>query len=344
MKAYQLSAPSGPNPQKLLPAQQRNGIVRVDLPDPPAPGPGQVIVRVRAASLNFRDLLLADNPGQRRPLVPLSDGAGEVTAVGASVTTVKPGDRVAGTFFQDWVSGPITARTHDSALGGALDGMLAEQVTLSQHGVVPLPDYLSFEEAATLPCAAVTVWNALVEQGGLRAGETVLLLGTGGVSLFGLQFAKKQGARVILTSSSDEKLARARALGADETINYRATPDWEKTVWALTSNGVDHVVEVGGAGTLDKSLAATRAGGTISLIGVLTGFEGQINPAPVLLKSLRVQGVYVGSRDMFARMLRALELHQTRPVIDRVFAFDEAPAAYAHLRSGAHMGKVVVRF
>lgn len=323
MKAYQLSAPSGPNPQKLLPAQQRDGIVRIDLPDPPAPGPGQVIVRVRAASLNFRDLLLADNPSQRRPLVPLSDGAGEVTAVGASVTTVKPGDRVAGTFFQDWVSGPITARTHDSALGGALDGMLAEQVTLSQHGVVPLPDYLSFEEAATLPCAAVTVWNALVEQGGLRAGETVLLLGTGGVSLFGLQFAKMQGARVILTS---------------------ATPDWEKTVWALTSNGVDHVVEVGGAGTLDKSLAATRAGGTISLIGVLTGFEGQINPAPVLLKSLRVQGVYVGSRDMFARMLRALELHQTRPVIDRVFAFDEAPAAYAHLRSGAHMGKVVVRF
>jgi NADPH:quinone reductase-like Zn-dependent oxidoreductase len=302
----------------------RNTLARAERPDP-KPGPHQIVVQVRAVSLNYRDLGILGNSAQPTPRIPLSDGAGEVIAAGEAVTRVSVGDRVAGIFFQNWLAGDVFAAVHDAALGGSVDGMLAEQVLLSEEGVVRIPDHLSYEEAATLPCAAVTVWNSLVEQGGLRAGDTVLLLGTGGVSIFGLQFAKQHGARVIITSSSDEKLERARALGADETLNYKTTPDWEKSVWDLTGKrGVDHVVEVGGAGTLERSLRAVRAGGTVGLIGVLTGFEAQVNPILVLQKSIRLQGIYVGSRAMFESMNRALTQSKMRPVIDRVFAFDEA--------------------
>ena len=276
-------------------------------------------------------------------LIPLSDGAGEVAAVGDGVSRVQVGDRVAGIFFQDWLDGGIEAAYHKSALGGARNGMLAEYVTLSENGVVPLPDYLSYEEGASLPCAAVTAWNGLVEQGHLTAGETVLLLGTGGVSMFALQIAKMFGAKTILTSSSNEKLARAKSLGADETVNYKTTPNWEKVVWNLTGKrGADQIVEVGGPGTLEKSLQAAKHGGKIAQIGVLADPGAKISPLPILGKSLHLNGIYVGSRSMFARMLTAFTVNQTHPVIDRVFPFAEAQAAYAYLQSGAHFGKIVV--
>jgi NADPH:quinone reductase-like Zn-dependent oxidoreductase len=276
-------------------------------------------------------------------VIPLSDGAGEVVAVGEGVMRVRVGDRVAGTFFQDWDAGEISAAVHDTALGGAIDGVLAEYVVLSERGVVRLPDGLTYEEAATLPCAAVTVWNALVERGGLRAGQTVLLLGTGGVSIFGLQIAKMHGARAIITSSSDEKRARAQALGADDGINYKTTPNWEAAVWEKTGKvGVDHVVEVGGAGTLEKSLRAARYGGHVHLIGVLSGFGSQANPWQIVPKNLRVNGIYVGSRQVFENLLQAMAQNRLRPIIDHVFPFAEARAAYEYLKSGSHFGKVVI--
>ena len=332
MKAYQITEYGGPE-----------GLTLADLPDP-KPGPGQALVRVRAASLNYRDLILVKGGPNARPnAIPLSDGAGEVVAVGEGVTRVTVGDRVAGIFFQTWLDGGIRAEAHASALGGAVDGMLAELVVLSEEGVVKLPDYLSYEEAASLPCAAVTAWDGLIEQGHLRAGETVLLLGTGGVSIFALQLAKMHGARVIVTSSSDEKLARAKAMGADEGVNYKATSEWDKAVWELTDKqGVDHVIEVGGAGTLPRSLKSTRYGGHVALTGVLTGVEAQISPLPILWKSLRVNGIYVGSRAMFERLLSAMIVSQMHPVIDRVFGFNEVQAAYGYLQSGAHFGKVVI--
>ena len=310
----------------------------------PQLAPGQVRVRVGAVALNYRDLLVARGVYARTPrvgTVPCSDGAGEVVEVGPGVTAVATGMRVAGCFFQAWQDGPPTRAAMRSDLGGGLDGMLAEEVVLDQHGVVEVPAHLSWAEAATLPCAALTAWHALVGAGRLRAGERVLVLGTGGVSLFALQFAKLHGARVLATSSSDAKLARVRALGADETINYRATPAWEEAVLALSGGeGVDHVVEVGGAGTLPRSLRATRLGGRVSLIGVLTG--GEIDPRPVLGRSLTLQGIYVGSRAMFADMNRAIAAHGLKPVIDRIFPFGEAPAAYRYLQAAEHVGKVVI--
>lgn len=333
MKAYQIQTAAGIDGLKL-----------VDLPEP-QPGAGQVLVRVRATSLNFRDTAVVSGmyPGQQLPVIPLSDGAGEVVAVGTGVTRVKVGDRVAGIFFQNWIAGKLTREKIKSALGGAIDGMLAEYVVLNQEGVVLLPDHLSYEEGATLPCAAVTAWQALVHRGGLIAGETVLLLGTGGVSIFALQFAKILGAKVIITSSSDEKLARAKQLGADETINYKTFPNWEERVYELTQQqGVDRVIEVGGAGTLEKSLRSTSVGGRISLIGVLGG-AGEVNHTQILMKSIDVQGIYVGSREMFETMNRAISLHQIKPVIDRVFPLAEVPAAYHYLKSGSHFGKVVIQ-
>ena len=336
MKAYQIQSYDG-----------LDGLIQTEIAEPTPPGSGQVVVRVRAVSLNYRDLMiLTGQYGGGNPpagLIPLSDGAGEVSAVGAGVSRVKPGDRVAGIFFQDWLGGGIEVAHHKSALGGARNGMFAEYVTLSENGVVKLPEYFSFEEAASLPCAAVTAWNGLVEQGHLFAGETVLLLGTGGVSMFALQIAKMHGANVIITSSSDDKLARAKALGADETVNYKTYPDWEKVVWNLTGKrGVDHVVEVGGPGTFEKSLATAKHGGRIAQIGVLSDQGAKISPLPILGKSLQINGIYVGSRTMFERLLTAFTVSQTRPIIDRVFPFSEAKAAYAHLQSGAHFGKIVI--
>ena len=312
----------------------------------PKPGPGQALVRIHATSLNYRDLLVAKGLYSRQlplPLVPLSDGAGEVVEVGPGVTRVKPGDRVAPSFMQAWIEGGPTEEKAKSALGGAIDGVLAEFVVLGQDGLVAVPDHLSFEEAATLPCAAVTAWHALFGEGSIKPGDTVLVQGTGGVSLFALQFARMAGARVIATSSSDEKLERVRALGASDGINYKTTPDWDRRARELTGGrGVDHVVEVGGAGTLPRSLNAVRMGGRISQIGILSG-AGEVNPIPILMKNVHVQGIFVGSRAMFEDMNRAIGLSQLRPVIDRVFDFDVARDALRHMESGAHFGKIVIR-
>ena len=315
----------------------------VDRPDP-APGLGQVLVRVRAASLNYRDLLLAKgqyNPKLTFPRVLGSDAAGEVADVGADVTRWKPGDRVAGCFMPHWDGGPITDAAAKSAPGSDRDGVLAERVLFEESGVVRVPDHLTFEEAATLPCAAVTAWNALTAAGA-GTGTTVLLQGTGGVSIFALQLAKALGARTIITSSSDEKLSRALALGADAGTNYKTNPDWDK--WARQQTGgagVDVVIEVGGAGTLDRSLKAVKTGGHVALIGVLAGGT-TFNPMFVLMKAVRLQGVFVGSRAMFEAMNAVIAAKQMRPVIDRVFPLADAPAAFRHLESGSHFGKVVV--
>ena len=312
----------------------------------PQPGPGQVLLRVRACSLNYRDLLVVKGlytPKLKLPMVPLSDGAGEIAAIGPGVTRVQVGDRVAGIFMQQWLAGEPTEAKAKSSLGGGGIGMLAEYVVLSEEGVVRVPAHLSDEEAATLPCAAVTAWHALVSEGGVKAGDTVLTQGTGGVSLFAVQFARLLGARVIATSGNDDKLARVLKLGASDGINYKTTPEWEDKVRELTGGvGVDHIVEVGGAGTLGKSLKAVRMGGCISLIGVLSG-GGQINPTPILMKNVRVQGIYVGSRDMFEAMNRAIALHQLRPVVDRVFPFSEIREALRYLESQGHFGKIVLR-
>ena len=331
---------------ELKPIPSFDSLTLVQRPDP-RPGPGQVLIAVQAWSLNYRDLQVARGAYGAPPpagLVPLSDGAGEVVEVGPGVTRVKPGDRVAGCFMQGWIGGGITAEMAKTALGGAIDGMLAEQVVLSEQGVVKVPDHLSFEEAATLPCAAVTAWNALIREARVKAGDVVVLLGTGGVSLFALQFAKLHGARCIITSSSDDKLAVAKRLGADELIHYKRRPDWDQAVNELTGGrGADVVVEVGGAGTLEKSLAAVRFGGIVTLIGVLTGTAGPIPTAPILRRFVRVQGVYVGSREVFEEMNRAIAQHQLRPAIDRRFAFEAARAAYDYLASAAHTGKVAIR-
>lgn len=310
------------------------------------PARRQVKVRVEAVSLNYRDLMMIKgqyNPRQPLPLVPCSDGAGEVVAVGEDVQRVKRGDRVAGIFAQRWLGGQPPDEAKYSTLGGPLDGMAAEEVVLDEDGVVPIPGHLDCVQAATLPCAAVTAWNAVVEQGQVRAGDTVLVLGTGGVSVFALQFARAAGARVIATSSSDAKLKRAIDLGAAEGINYRETPDWHKRVLELTDGrGVDQVVEVGGAGTLQKSVHAVRAGGMISVIGVLAGVNSELDVRPVLMKGVRLHGVFVGSREMFTAMNRAIELHAIEPVIDSRFGFDEFKAAFEYMESGAHFGKIVV--
>ena len=309
------------------------------------PGWGEILLDVRASSVNYRDLSTIEDPAPRGityPRIPNSDGAGEVIAVGPGVSQFKVGDRVAGCFFQNWSDGGITAAAMASAMGGPIDGILAEQIVLSEAGAVHIPAHMSYEEAATLPCAGLTAWNCLVEQGGLKAGKTALFLGTGGVSIFGLQIAKMMGARTIVTSSSDEKLDRASGLGADELINYRQTPDWDARVMELTDGrGVDVTTETGGGGTLEKTIEATRVGGTISLIGVLTG--GSINPTAVMRKSIRLQGVYVGSRRMFEDMNAAFSQNQLHPIIDQVFEFEDARAAYHAMRAADHFGKLVVK-
>jgi NADPH:quinone reductase-like Zn-dependent oxidoreductase len=336
MRAYQL--PKG--------GAGIEALTRVERPDPGKPGHRQVLVRVRACSLNFRDLGIVRGSYRmpvRDNVIPLSDGAGEVLEVGPGVTRFKAGDRVAGNFFQRWPGGEPAADAHMSALGGGIDGMLADYALLEEDGVVKIPAHLSLEEGATLPCAAVTVWHAMMEHARLKAGDSVLLQGTGGVSIFGLQFARAMGIAAIITSSSDEKLKRAKALGAAHGINYKTNPDWDKAAVEFTGGrGVDHVVEVGGAATLTRSFHAIRVGGKITLIGGLSGGATELNPGLIFARRANVQGISVGSTQMFMAMNRAIEVSAIKPVIDKVFSFDDAQAAYHHMASGAHFGKIVI--
>ena len=326
------------------------GIDRLALeeqPDPPL-GRGRARVRVHAVSLNYRDVAMVEHGiaprGVQLPLLPCSDAAGEVVEIGSDVSRVKVGDRVATTVFQRWLDGDtLLPAAYGSVLAGGLDGVLADHIVVDADGLVHVPQHLSDEEVSTLPCAAVTAWHALVTKGRVRAGETILVQGTGGVSIFALQFGLMVGARVITTSKSDKKLDRVRDLGAWETINYANTPDWAERAVALTGGkGVDHVVEVGGLGTMEESFRAARPGGTVSLIGVLTGFDTKVNPHPAMVKGLRLQGIVVGSRAMFEDMNRAIEVNGLRPVIDRVFPFEQAREALRYLEAAAHVGKVVV--
>lgn len=323
------------------------GIDHLTLADSPQPSPGrgQALIKIRSVSLNYRDLLMVKglyNPRIPLPFVPFSDGAGDVIAVGEGVSGVKVGDRVAGIFMQDWIDGEFTEAKAKSALGGGKQGMLAEYVVLNEHGLVQIPGHLSYEEASTLPCAAITAWHAVIENG-VKPGQSILLLGTGGVSIFSLQFAVMAGAEAIITSGSDEKIVKALKLGAVHGINYKTVPEWDSKVRELTGGaGVDTVVEVGGAGTLPKSLKAVRMGGKIILIGVLSGASGEINPRSITMKKIRLQGILVGSREMFESMNRAVSLHRLHPVIDRVFPFGEACDALRYMESSAHFGKICI--
>ena len=321
----------------------------VEAPDP-APGPGEVLVRMRAVSLNYRDLLMVQGLYTRRAagaadvITPFSDGCGVVEAVGPGVTRVKPGDRVATLFFQNWISGGPTLEKLSSSLGFPIPGAGRELATFSEHGVSKVPDFLSDQQVATLPCAALTAWRALFVDGQLSPGDTVVLQGTGGVSIFALQFAHAAGLRTLITSSSDEKLARAKELGADHLVNYRTTPEWSKPVREATHGvGADCIVEVGGGGTIEQSLKAVRIGGHIAIIGVVAG-AGGFNPALLIGNSARVQGLSVGSRDMFEAMCRAIELSRIHPVVDKVFPWTEAQAALEAMRGGEHFGKIVLEF
>jgi NADPH:quinone reductase-like Zn-dependent oxidoreductase len=317
----------------------------VERPDPVA-GAGQVLVRLHAASLNYRDQAVVTGRYfggvVSRDVIPLSDGAGEVVSVGAGVTALRAGDRVAGTFFLGWIDGP-PARPYP-ARGVPADGMLAEYAVVDAHDAVRIPANLSYEEAATLPCAAVTAWHALVETAEVRPGDTVLTLGTGGVSTFAIAFARAAGARVIVTSSSDDKLERAAGLGAAHGINYARDADWPAKVLEITSGaGAKHVIETGGPGTLAKSMQAVGYDGHIALIGVLAGLEGDTNPHPLMLKGAHLHGIFVGNRAMFERMNAAIEANDLKPVIDRVFRFEEAVDAYRYQQTAALFGKVVIR-
>ena len=314
----------------------------------PRPGPGEALVRMEAASLNYRDLVVSRRGYGRRsgalPLVPLSDGAGRVVEVGAGVTRVGVGDLVCPIFSQKWIAGPFAEEHFGATLGGPRDGVMQQLMVLHEDGLVRAPRHMSALQAATLPCAAVTAWNALVTQGGIKAGDVVLVQGTGGVSVFALQIARMHGARVIATSSSDAKLERLREMGADHAVNYRTAPDWDRVAREVSGGlGVDHVVEV--AGTLDAAVRAVRVNGTVSVIGVLAGLQAALNLGPVVTRNVRLQGVTVGSRAVFEAMVRAMEAHRTEPALDpRVYAFDEVGAALQALPDGRHFGKVAVAF
>lgn len=314
----------------------------------PAPlGDRQVSVAIKAVSLNYRDILVGQNTyfsPISDGLVPCSDGAGEVVAVGKDVRGLKVGDRVATLFFPNWQGGRADGESIAGALGAEGGGVLTERFVAEESGLIKLPDSISYSEGATLSCAALTAWNSLFEAGDLKPGQTVLLLGTGGVSIYALQFAKAAGATVIITSSDDGKLAHAKQLGADHGINYRTHPEWQNEVRRVTNGrGVDVVIEVGGPGTLERSLASVCTGGRIAYIGVLTGLAGQANPVALIPTMASINGIFVGSRAMFANMLKAIETHGIHPVIDREFPFDQAPAALEHMRSGGHFGKIVIK-
>src|SRR5487761_1408168 len=318
---------------------------QVRLPDP-VPGPGQVVVKVHAVSLNYRDLLMIRghyNPKLHFPRIPVSDGAGEIAAIGPDVTRFRVGDRVAGLFLQNWQDGPPSAEKCSSALADSVDGMLAEYVLLPETGVISIPVHLSYEEASTLPCAGLTAWRAVTEITSIRPGDTVLIQGTGGVSIFALQFAKLLCARVLGTSSSDARLARAKELGLNAGVNYKELPAWSEWVKEQTGDqGADLIVEVGGSGTLGESMKSVRVGGAIAQIGILSGVEEKLSVVPILMRQLHIAGVFVGSRAMFEAMNRAINFHSLRPVVDKVFPFGETLGAYRYLESGFHFGKVVI--
>jgi NADPH:quinone reductase-like Zn-dependent oxidoreductase len=332
---------------KAFELHPEEGFDALRLVERPRPGVGEcdVRVRVRAVSLNYRDLMVARGSRKRaRQIVPASDGAGEVIEIGSGVRRLAIGDRVAAAFFPTWVDGPFAEEHHANALGGSLDGMLAEEVVMPERAWVKIPNRYSFEQGSTLPCAGVTAWHALFEAETVRPGEAVLVQGGGGVSTFALQLARHAGARVIATSRSAEKRQRLVAMGASAAIDYMTDAKWGDTARAAAGNlGVDLVVEVGGAGTFDQSIASLRYGGQMSLLGILAGTQGPINTYAIFHKNIRIHGVYVGSVAMFERFVRALEPSSIDPVIDRVFAFDQARAAYEHLASGDHFGKVVIR-
>ena len=315
----------------------------------PQAGPGEVLLQMKAASINYRDLLVPlrgyGSFTGTLPLVPISDGVGEVVEIGADVTRVSPGDRVCPMFMQKWIAGEPDLKRITSTLGGPLDGVMQEFMVVHEEGIAKAPEHLGDEEAATLPCAALTAWSALVAEGGVKAGDRVLVQGTGGVSLFALQFAKLLGAKVIVLSSSDDKLKQAAGLGADDGINYSNVPDWGKAVkkWA-GGDGVDHIVEVGGEKTLPQSLRAIRPGGTISMIGVLSGATMEVGLGLIVTRKVRLQGITVGHRDSFEAMTRAITQHRVKPTIDRIFAFEELKEAMGYLRQGKHFGKICIRF
>ncbi|WP_438495987.1 zinc-dependent alcohol dehydrogenase family protein [Paenibacillus sp. IHBB 3054] len=315
--------------------------------DKPTPGPKEVLIRMRAASLNYRDLVVLSGlmPIEVKfPFIPLSDGAGEIVAIGQGVTRFQVGQRVAGNFQQRFIGGSPRPGVLEESLGGPLNGVAAEYVVLHEEGVVPIPDHLTYEEASTLPIAALTAWSMLIEYGGLQAGDTVLLQGTGGVSIFGLQFSLMTGARVIITSSSNDKLERAKALGAWQTINYSEVPDWDKAALELTG-GVEHVLDVGGAATMGKSINALRTGGTVSMVGFLSGLTiPEYDVSSILHKAATVRGSQVGNRDHFEKMNRAIAHHRLHPVIDRVFPLERIGEAIALLAEGKqYFGKIVVQ-
>lgn len=336
MRAMIFKTPDGPD-----------ALTAVDVPMP-EPGPGEVLVRIGAASINYRDLLIAKGGYRSRQkqtdLVPLSDGAGTVEAVGPGVHEFKPGDRVTACFFLDWPAGTATEHAMESDSGRAVDGMLQEYRVIPVTGLVRTPAHLSDAEAASLTCAGLTAWSAIVRLGRSEPGDAILTQGTGGVSLFALQFAKMNGCRVCVTSSSDEKLDRARALGADHGINYAATPAWGQPArdWAQ-GDGVDNVIELGGTETMKQSLIAVRPGGTLSLIGVLSGATtGNVLLPFIVSRDVRLQGVTVGPKDAMQQMCKAIETAGMKPVIDKVFAFEDSAEAYRYLQSGAHFGKVCI--
>ncbi|TAL29158.1 zinc-dependent alcohol dehydrogenase family protein [Phenylobacterium sp.] len=339
MRALNVAAPWGLDAIKV-----------VDLPDP-KPGPGQVLVRMKAVSLNYRDLLMVNGMYGRGPasttdvITPFSDGCGVVEAVGEGVTRFKAGDRVATLFFQGWVSGPPTLEKLVTALGFPIPGAGSELQTFTEEGLSKVPDFLTDHQVATLPCAALTAWRGLFVDARLEPGDTVVLQGTGGVSIFGLQFAHAAGLRTVITSSSDEKLERAKALGADHVVNYKTTPGWSGPVRAATNGrGADFIMEVGGGGTIQESMKAIKIGGHIAIIGVVAGAGEPFNPAALIGNSAKLQGLSVGSRDMFEAMGRMIDLRKISPVVDKVFPFTEAKAAFAAMAAGEHFGKIVLEF
>lgn len=333
---------------KVVEIQEKFGLDAlkvVERPDP-VPGAGQVVLKMKAFSVNHRDLLVVNGVGRwkpSRPRIPLSDGVGIVVSTGAGVSRVRVGDRVAPIFYPRWFDGGVASEKMEAPLGGAVaDGVLAEYTLLSEQSVIHVPEHLSDEEAATLPCAAVTAWNSVVPSGQITPGDTVVVLGTGGVSIFALHFAKFLGARVIVTSSSEKKLARAKELGATAGVHYAATSDWPRAVMELTDGvGADHIVDT--VGILKEALAAVRLGGTVAFVGLLAGISTDVDLVTFMGKSARVQAVDVGSRQMFDDMNRAIQLHTLHPVVDRVFGFSELGAALQYLGEGRHLGKVCLR-